>query len=457
VFKQPYSAKLAIIERSHHQRSAVVKRRCDFHFHGPAIRRTMSNNIYLIETKASTFGSTEAIVCRQCAGGTKVATQAGFSPESAALTGAVGSDQPNNRNDVLVVQQLLNIVLGTRIGLLGETGIYDQSTKDKVRTFERFYWNGVQQSLAPDSAGFLSLQQLAVMTNDMAKTPLPVEITDLANKMVGTTKVVPVGTGLNLKGGPTSSQQKSIKKYLTTIVKALCDQGLGDIDMLLMALATIRTETASFEPVAEGVYGGHWEKTKDKKFRPNGPNGGESEFIWKWVHGDTTMKKDPNSPDPDRPRDTKTPLTHPYDVYDFMNGNKGCYLDPDRNKNVCDGELFKGRGFIQITGRRNYESYSAIGVDLVKNPDLALDGNTAAKILALYLKKHEPKIRNALKWGDLKTARRIVNGGANGLEQFTTAFNAGRACLRLGLMKLTQKGPAKHNRPKPKGPNGGAH
>lgn len=43
---------------------------------------------------------------------------------------------------------------------------------------------------------------------------------------------------------------------------------------------------------------------------------------------------------------------------------------------------YYGRGFVQITWRKNYAKFSAIlGVDLVGNPDLALEPQTAAKIL----------------------------------------------------------------------------
>ena len=40
---------------------------------------------------------------------------------------------------------------------------------------------------------------------------------------------------------------------LPFVLTALRDQGLGDKSMVLMALATIRAEVASFEPISEGV------------------------------------------------------------------------------------------------------------------------------------------------------------------------------------------------------------
>jgi YD repeat-containing protein len=51
------------------------------------------------------------------------------------------------------------------------------------------------------------------------------------------------------------------------------------------------------------------------------------------------------------------------------------------NSEEGDGARFKGRGFVQITGRKNYKLYSdLLGIDLVGNPDLAADMTNSAKI-----------------------------------------------------------------------------
>jgi predicted chitinase len=45
------------------------------------------------------------------------------------------------------------------------------------------------------------------------------------------------------------------------------------------------------------------------------------------------------------------------------------------------------------------------------------------------LKDHETLIRAALTRGDLADARKQVNGGTNGLPDFTAAYNTGQTLL----------------------------
>jgi predicted chitinase len=52
------------------------------------------------------------------------------------------------------------------------------------------------------------------------------------------------------------------------------------------------------------------------------------------------------------------------------------------NTVMGDGKRFMGRGYVQITGRRNYQKASLLtGRDLIATPDLALDPAIAAKII----------------------------------------------------------------------------
>ena len=57
------------------------------------------------------------------------------------------------------------------------------------------------------------------------------------------------------------------------------------------------------------------------------------------------------------------------------------------NTNPGDGYKYRGRGFLQITGKENYDKVGKmIGVDLVANPDLANEPEIAAKIIPAFFK-----------------------------------------------------------------------
>ncbi len=90
------------------------------------------------------------------------------------------------------------------------------------------------------------------------------------------------------------------------------------------------------------------------------------------------------------------------------------------NLNPGDGVKFRGRGFVQITGRVNYEHFgSEIEKDLVSNPDLALDPATSADILALFFEeRHVPFYADQQNW---EMVRRRVNGGLTGMPRFMDA------------------------------------
>lgn len=90
------------------------------------------------------------------------------------------------------------------------------------------------------------------------------------------------------------------------------------------------------------------------------------------------------------------------------------------NTQPGDGILYKGRGFVQITGRANYEYYGRkLGIDLIENPDSALQVETASEVLAEYFA--DRKISQAAYAQDWKLVRRLVNGGLNGWDEFWEA------------------------------------
>ncbi|MEM8959496.1 MAG: glycoside hydrolase family 19 protein [Pseudomonadota bacterium] len=85
-----------------------------------------------------------------------------------------------------------------------------------------------------------------------------------------------------------------------------------------------------------------------------------------------------------------------------------------------DGYRYRGRGWIQLTGKSNYATYGeAIGVDLVGNPDLAADPATAWLIAVRYMAATRRGGKTLLEWADLNDEVMVtkgINGGTNGLQ-----------------------------------------
>lgn len=221
---------------------------------------------------------------------------------------------------------------------------------------------GFQKSaglLADGIAGPRTLGALGLVANDRLPSVIPGVTVTMASKMFPVTPV------------------DNIRNNLPYVLKGLGERALGDKPMVLMALATIRAETESFQPINEGL----------SKFNTS-PGG------------------------------------HPFDLYDFRSdlGNQG----------KGDGAKFRGRGYVQLTGRFNYQKYGAalgLGSKLASDPERANDPAVAGKLLAAFLKDKERAIKEALIIDDLRLARRLVNGGSHGLDRFADAFHIGDALI----------------------------
>jgi len=167
----------------------------------------------------------------------------------------------------------------------------------------------------------------------------------------------------------------NISNNLPLVMEELERVGLTAQSMVLCAIATIGVETGRFAPI--------------------------SEFISRF---------------------NTSPGGQPFDLYDFRtglgNGARG------------DGAKYKGRGFVQLTGKANYQHFGQqIGVDLIADPEQANEPRTAAKLLAAFLKRAELHIKTALAEEDFRDARRAVNGGTFGLDQFTHSYKVGERLL----------------------------
>ena len=81
-----------------------------------------------------------------------------------------------------------------------------------------------------------------------------------------------------------------------------------------------------------------------------------------------------------------------------------------------DGWRYRGRGYVQITGKTNYDKFSELlDLDLLENPDWALRDDIAAKIAVIGMRDGiftGKKLSDyfTAKTSDWVNARKIING-----------------------------------------------
>lgn len=162
------------------------------------------------------------------------------------------------------------------------------------------------------------------------------------------------------------TKTSNIAKNLPYVTAALAAFDLTDANMIGTALGTIRAETEGFVPIAE---------------LPS--------------HFNTL------------------PGQAAFSAYEGRLGNK----------KPGDGGRYRGRGFVQLTGRDNYERYGKVlDIPLADKPDSACAPEVAACLLAAFLGANREKLAIALNKDDLKAARKVVNGGSHGLDRFSETY-----------------------------------
>lgn len=79
-----------------------------------------------------------------------------------------------------------------------------------------------------------------------------------------------------------------------------------------------------------------------------------------------------------------------------------------------DGQFYRGRGLIQVTGRANYaECGEALGLDLISHPELLEQPEHAAMSAAWYWGSRG--LNSLADKGELLLITKRINGGTNGL------------------------------------------
>lgn len=92
------------------------------------------------------------------------------------------------------------------------------------------------------------------------------------------------------------------------------------------------------------------------------------------------------------------------------------------NTQVGDGAKYKGRGFIQLTGRHNYKKAGKeLGLPLEKNPSLVEKPDVAAQV-AVWFWKHRVQ-PNVTDFNDVGAVTKMINPGMRGLADRVENFN----------------------------------
>lgn len=92
------------------------------------------------------------------------------------------------------------------------------------------------------------------------------------------------------------------------------------------------------------------------------------------------------------------------------------------DENSGDGYNFRGRGFLQYTGKNNYSKLSKdTGIDFLNNPDLLLEEANSMISALEYWKNMKGNI--LADKNDIKSITKAINGGYIGLPHRIEEFN----------------------------------
>ena len=106
------------------------------------------------------------------------------------------------------------------------------------------------------------------------------------------------------------------------------------------------------------------------------------------------------------------------------------------NKDPGDGYKYRGRGFMQLTGRSNYEAL-AKKYPQAKDPDwVSTPEGSAASAVYFWTNIASQAIRQRAQRGDVLGATKIVNGGTNGLADRRNEFSHYMDLIKKGELSV---------------------
>jgi putative chitinase len=99
------------------------------------------------------------------------------------------------------------------------------------------------------------------------------------------------------------------------------------------------------------------------------------------------------------------------------------------NKKVGDGAKYKGRGYIQLTGRYNYKrAGEALGLPLEQKPELVEKPEVAAQV-AIWFWQNRVQSR-VDDFGNTPAATKPINSGLKGLQDRKDKFQDFKSVMK---------------------------
>ena len=189
--------------------------------------------------------------------------------------------------------------------------------------------------------------------------------------------------------------QESQHQNIKLIIDASLDAGINLQNQIAYVLATAKGES-NFRPVEESF--AYSKEALQKKW-------GKTRFSDEWIDANLAFKNN-----------SKGKSVVVADDWDAVANRAYSGKIGNGDEASGDGYEYRGRGFVQLTGRDNYEKFGVlIGEDLLSNPDRVLDADLAARIIAYGMANGTFTGKRlsdylTLDKEDYTNARRIING-----------------------------------------------
>lgn len=103
------------------------------------------------------------------------------------------------------------------------------------------------------------------------------------------------------------------------------------------------------------------------------------------------------------------------------------YVGRMGNRTLSEAQRYRGRGFVMLTGRDNYEAAQEVVKGLLERPQLAATPENSGRILAWYWNNRD--INEMCDLGHWQDVRRAINGGLNGYNDFLACVKRAQAVL----------------------------